>query len=78
MKYLVDTHIGIDISNARPRPVLERCRREAIRDIGVSVITPAELAYGVAKSGSARNRGALEKFLAPMEMAPLAGRYLLA
>ncbi|MDR2690157.1 MAG: type II toxin-antitoxin system VapC family toxin, partial [Azoarcus sp.] len=31
-------------------------------------ITGAELAYGVAKSGSARNRQALEKFLAPLEV----------
>lgn len=71
MKYLLDTNICIYIINARPRQVLERFRREAIGDIGVSVITAAELAYGVAKSGSARNRGALEKFLAPLEVAPL-------
>lgn len=30
----------------------------------------AELAYGVAKSGSARNRQALEMFLAPLEILP--------
>ncbi len=30
----------------------------------------AELAYGVAKSGSERNRRALEMFLAPLELMP--------
>jgi tRNA(fMet)-specific endonuclease VapC len=71
MKYLLDTNICIYIINARPQQVLERFRREAIGDIGVSIITAAELAYGVAKSGSARNCGALEKFLAPLEVVPL-------
>lgn len=71
MKYLLDTNICIYIINARPLQVLEHFRREAIGDIGVSVITAAELAYGVSKSGSARNRSALEKFLAPLEVASL-------
>lgn len=69
MKYLLDTNICIYIINARPAPVLERFRREAIGDIGISAITAAELAYGVAKSGSRKNRLALEKFLAPLEVA---------
>jgi tRNA(fMet)-specific endonuclease VapC len=69
MKFLLDTNICIYIINARPLHVLERFRREAIGDIGISSITAAELAYGVAKSGSARNRAALEKFLAPLEIA---------
>lgn len=69
MKFLLDTNICIYVINARPPHVLERFRREAIGDIGISAITAAELAYGVAKSGSARNRPALEKFLAPLEIA---------
>ncbi len=69
MKYLLDTNICIYLINVRPPQVLDRFRREAIGDIGVSAITAAELAYGVAKSGSARNRAALEKFLAPLEIA---------
>lgn len=69
MKFLLDTNICIYIINARPPHVLERFRREAIGDIGISSITAAELAYGVAKSGSARNRAALEKFLVPLEIA---------
>lgn len=58
MKFLLDTNICIYLINARPPHVLERFRREAIGDIGISAITAAELAYGVAKSGSARNRPA--------------------
>ena len=73
MKYLFDTNICIYVINARPPQVLERFRREAVGDIGISAITAAELAYGVAKSGSARNRSALEKFLAPLDIAPFDG-----
>lgn len=69
VKFLLDTNICIYLINARPPHVLERFRREAIGDIGISAITSAELAYGVAKSGSARNRLALEKFLTPLEIA---------
>jgi tRNA(fMet)-specific endonuclease VapC len=42
-------------------------------EVGISSITAAELAFGVAKSGSARNRTALEKFLAPLEILPFGG-----
>lgn len=69
MKFLLDTNICIYIINARPSHVLARFRCEVIGDIGISAITAAELAYGVAKSGSARNRTALEKFLVPLEIA---------
>ncbi len=34
-------------------------------------VYPAELAYGVAKSGSDRNRRALEMFLSPLEIMPV-------
>jgi predicted nucleic acid-binding protein len=36
--------------------VLERFRRVSIGDVGISSITAAELAFGVIKSGSERNR----------------------
>jgi len=68
VKYLLDTNICIYIINARPAHVLERFRDNAIGDIGISAITAAELAFGVAKTGSQRNRLALEKFLAPLEI----------
>jgi tRNA(fMet)-specific endonuclease VapC len=73
MKFMLDTNICIYIINARPPHVLERFRHEAIGDIGISAMTAAELAYGVAKSGSTRNRAALEKFFAPLEIAPFDG-----
>jgi predicted nucleic acid-binding protein len=40
-----------------------------VGEVGISVITACELAYGVTKSGSARNRSALETFLLPLEIA---------
>ncbi|MGH8477156.1 MAG: type II toxin-antitoxin system tRNA(fMet)-specific endonuclease VapC [Methylococcales bacterium] len=68
MKFLLDTNTCIYIINARPAQVLDRFRREAIGDIGISCITAAELAYGVAKSASVKNRIALEKFLSPLKI----------
>jgi tRNA(fMet)-specific endonuclease VapC len=68
VKFLLDTNICIYLINARPAHVLTRFRGEVIGDIGISAITAAELAYGVARSGSARNRAALEKFLVPLEI----------
>ena len=68
--HLLDTSICIYIINRRPPQV--RAHFEGLRygDVAVSSITGAELAFGVAKSGSARNREALEKFLAPLEVLP--------
>jgi tRNA(fMet)-specific endonuclease VapC len=66
---MLDTNICIYLINARPPKVLGRFRRHPVGDIGVSSVTVAELAYGVAKSGSARNRAALEGFLLPLEIA---------
>ena len=70
MSYLLDTNICIYIINARPAHVLERFRQESIGDIGISSITAAELAFGVIKSGSKKNRRALEMFFAPLELFP--------
>lgn len=70
MKYLLDTNICIHIINHKPQQVIERFRKYHAGDIGISTISAAELAFGVARSGSARNREALEKFLAPIEIMP--------
>lgn len=70
MRFLLDTNTCIYIINRKPPAVIERFRQLALGDVGVSSITAAELAFGVAKSGSARNRTALEKFLAPLEILP--------
>lgn len=67
-RFLLDTNICIYIINRRPAAVFERFAGLQMGDVGVSSITGAELSFGVAKSGSARNREALEKFLAPLEI----------
>ena len=70
ISYMLDTNICIYVINARPPTVLARFRLERLGSIGISSVTAAELAYGVGKSGSARNREALEMFLAPLEVLP--------
>jgi tRNA(fMet)-specific endonuclease VapC len=67
---LLDTNICIHIINAKPAAVLARFHRFRLGEIGLSSVVAAELAYGVAKSGSERNRRALEMFLAPLEIVP--------
>ena len=67
---LLDTHICIYIINAKPPGVLARFQQYRLGDIGLCSVVAAELAFGVAKSGSARNRQALEMFLAPLTILP--------
>lgn len=67
---LLDTNICIYIINAKPPAVLARFQQYRMGDVGLCSIVAAELAYGVAKSGSARNRQALEMFLAPLAILP--------
>lgn len=67
---LLDTNICIYLINNRPAGVLARFRAHRAGEIGVSSVVAAELAFGVAKSGSARNRGALDMFLAPLDILP--------
>jgi tRNA(fMet)-specific endonuclease VapC len=67
---LLDTNICIHVINARPPGVLERFRQHRMGEIGLCSVVAAELAYGVAKSGSPRNRQALEMFLAPLIILP--------
>jgi tRNA(fMet)-specific endonuclease VapC len=67
---LLDTNICIYIINAKPAAVLQRFRQYRIGEIGLCSVVAAELAYGVAKSGSIRNRQALEMFLAPLTILP--------
>lgn len=67
---LLDTNICIYIINAKPPAVLARFQKYWLGDIGLSSVVAAELAFGVAKSGSTRNRLALEMFLAPLTIVP--------
>lgn len=73
MTWLLDTNICIYIIKTHPAHVLDRFRQHDPRDIGISSLTAAELAFGVAKSGSARNQAALEKFLVPLTVFPFDG-----
>lgn len=71
MKYLLDTNICIYIIKQKPSIVLERLQKVKVNEIGISVITLAELEYGVAKSGfPERNKLALIQFLVPFEISP--------
>lgn len=69
MRWMLDTNICIYLINRRPAHVRTRFEQHPVGDIGISVVTACELAFGVAKSGSARNRAALETFLLPLEIA---------
>jgi tRNA(fMet)-specific endonuclease VapC len=71
---LLDTNICIYIINAKPAAVLERFKHYRLGEIGLCSVVAAELAFGVAKSGSARNRQALEMFLAPLTILPFDDR----
>jgi tRNA(fMet)-specific endonuclease VapC len=67
---LLDTNTCIYIINNRPPNVLERFRKYKAGEVGISSIAASELAYGVAKSGSVKNRKALDLFLAPLQILP--------
>lgn len=75
---LLDTNICIYVINSRPPGVLARFHSHRLGEIGISSVVAAELAFGVAKSGSARNRQALEMFLAPLEIQPFDERAVWA
>lgn len=67
---LLDTNTCIYIINNRPPEVLEYFRSYKAGEVGISSIAASELAYGVAKSGSMKNRKALDMFLAPLQILP--------
>ena len=67
---LLDTNTCLYIINNRPPKVLDRFNAYKAGEIGISSIAASELAYGVAKSGSIKNRKALDMFLAPLQILP--------
>lgn len=69
MHYLLDTNICIFAIKHRPPRVIERLRAHEADGLGISSVSVAELFFGVAKSGSARNLAALRHFLEPLEIA---------
>ena len=70
MKIMLDTNICIYLIKKQPPSVLERFSTFPVGAIGISIVTLAELHYGVEKSRhQARNRTALDQFIAPLEVA---------
>lgn len=70
LRYLLDTNTCIYIINRQPPAVFEHFKHLRAGQVAISSITGAELHFGVAKSRSDRNRHALEKFLAPLDVLP--------
>ena len=69
MVLLLDTSVCVYLIREKPRSILERFNEHAVGDIGISVITLAELEYGVSKSSKpAKNKAALDQFVAPLEV----------
>lgn len=50
--------------------MFEKFKQFRLGQLGISSITASGLAFGVEKSGSQRNKQALNKFLAPLEIFP--------
>jgi len=70
MVLLLDTDICIHLIRERPRSILDRFSEHAVGDIGISVVTLAELEYGVSKSSKpGKNKHALDQFIAPLVVA---------
>ncbi|MDI3257065.1 MAG: type II toxin-antitoxin system VapC family toxin [Kyrpidia sp.] len=68
---MLDTNICIYLIKGRPVTLLERLRQCRLGEVGVSVITVAEMQYGACKSlRPHQNMEALEAFLLPLEIAP--------
>ena len=70
MRVMLDTNICIYVIKQRPQSVLQRFSSFSIGDLGISVITLAELEYGASKSNQpGRNRQALGEFISLLEVA---------
>ena len=71
-KYMLDTNICIYLMKHTPPEVAERFAQCFVGDVVISAITLAELEHGVSCSGEseARNRAALDAFVAEIPMAP--------
>lgn len=69
MEYLLDTNICIYIIKKKPLVVLEKFQKLPLGIVGISMITLAELQYGIEKSQKPeRNQLALNHFLTPLEI----------
>jgi tRNA(fMet)-specific endonuclease VapC len=71
MKYMLDTDMCIYIIKKKPPRVIESLKKLDLGDVFLSVITHAELEYGVEKSAQRdKNKIALTGFLSPFEILP--------
>lgn len=70
MKLMLDTNTCIALIKRKPVHALQKFSEYQVGDIGISVVTLAELRYGVSKSQhQAKNQAALEEFMLPLEVA---------
>jgi tRNA(fMet)-specific endonuclease VapC len=70
MKYMLDTNICVGLIRKKPAQLIERLTSHAPGEVGVSIITVAELSFGAQKSAKPKhNLLALEQFLLPLEIA---------
>ena len=71
MKYMLDTNIISYAKSNRPETVLNKLKQHEYKDLCISVVTLAELEYGVCNSPDPdRNRMALMIFLAGITVMP--------
>jgi tRNA(fMet)-specific endonuclease VapC len=78
MKYLLDTNICIYVINEKPKRVLKKFEQYPVHEFGISLITHAELQYGVEKSKNKdTNQNALDEFLLPLTILPFHGKRLV-
>ena len=71
MKVQLDTDTCIHLIRRQRPEMLQRLKRYAPGDIGISSITLAELSFGAAKGQQhEKNKAALNDFTAPLEIAP--------
>ena len=67
--YMLDTNICSYILKQRPRNVLERFEKIQPDQLCVSVVTYAELQYGIEKTSSKRvNQGVVDEFFARLQV----------
>ena len=71
LRYLLDTNTCIYIRGKQPK-VVARFEKLDAGDVGISIVTYGELAYGVAKSAASdRAIVGLERFIAAIPVLPM-------
>lgn len=69
MKYLLDTNICIALIRQKSPLILQKLISKQAGDVGISVLTLAELFHGVEKSRfPEQNRAAIQQFMLPLEL----------